>query len=397
MKLITLFTALFAICLSSFVLQAQAPQGLNYQAIARNPQGQPYSGQTVAVQFSILNGSANGTVVYAESHSAQTNAFGLFNLVVGGGTPTQGTFSAINWGNGLKFLKVDIDGALQGTSQFLSVPYAINATYADHTNIQAGPGISVSGNTITNTSLNTDGQTLSVNGNNLAISGGNSITLPSTTYTAGAGIGISGSTVSNTGDLSPTNEIQTLGISGNTLSISGTGGNSVTLPASQWTTSGSNIYYNAGKVLVGVNAPVNSNPTTLLQVGSSTTEAALFLAGKGGSNHSSIALGEFGGDKSWSMVHKGTANNGTNHYFSIEYQDGSSLIDGILKLTPEGNTALGYTYNQVPPASKLSVKGGDINVVDVGKGVIMKSPNGSCWRLTVSNSGQPVFTSVTCP
>jgi hypothetical protein len=132
-------------------------------------------------------------------------------------------------------------------------------------------------------------------------------------------------------------------------------------------------------------------------VGSSNTEAALFLAGTGGSNHSSIALGEFGGTKSWAIMQKASTNGGTNHYFSIEYQDGTSLIDGILKLTPEGNTALGYAYNQVPPASKLSVKGGDINVVDVGKGIIMKSPNGSCWRLTVSNTGQPVFTSVTCP
>lgn len=49
-----------------------------------------------------------------------------------------------------------------------------------------------------------------------------------TTYTGGAGINISGSVISNTGDLSATNELQTLSVVGSNLSISG--GNTVALP-----------------------------------------------------------------------------------------------------------------------------------------------------------------------
>lgn len=48
------------------------------------------------------------------------------------------------------------------------------------------------------------------------------------TYTAGTGISITGTTIANTGDLSATNEIQTLSLSGSDLSISS--GNTVTLP-----------------------------------------------------------------------------------------------------------------------------------------------------------------------
>lgn len=336
---------ILAVCLTAFVY-AQAPQSLNYQAVARNSQGQPYASQAVAVKFSILEGSANGTASYVETHAAQTNAFGLFSLPIGGGTPVQGTFSTINWASGLKFLKVEIDSTLQGTSQFLSVPFALFAA--------------------------------------------------KTALAAGAGIGVSGNTITNTGDLSNTNELQNLSIAGNSLSISG--GNSVTLPnaTSPWVTSGSNIYYNAGKVLVGTNTPFNTNPTTLLQVISPGTESALILAGQGGSNHASISLFEKNTNAYWSINHKATANGTLNHHFSIDYDSGNAVSQTMFKIAPDGRVGLGYSYTQTPP-SKFSVKGGDVNILDIGSGVIMKSPNGSCWRLTVDNAGQPVFTAITCP
>lgn len=50
------------------------------------------------------------------------------------------------------------------------------------------------------------------------------------TYTEGAGISIAGTTITNTGDLSTTNEIQTLSIAGNDLMLSN-GGGTVTLPS----------------------------------------------------------------------------------------------------------------------------------------------------------------------
>jgi hypothetical protein len=49
------------------------------------------------------------------------------------------------------------------------------------------------------------------------------------------------------------------------------------------------------------------------------------------------------------------------------------------------------------PKSQLHVKGGDVYIEQITSGVIMKSPNGQCWRMTVSNAGTPVLTAIACP
>ncbi|MEI7801490.1 MAG: hypothetical protein WCI97_02475, partial [Bacteroidota bacterium] len=82
--------------------------------------------------------------------------------------------------------------------------------------------------------IDNDAQSLSFIGNTLTISNGNSVTLPTPiNYSAGAGINIAGNVISNTGDLSSTNELQTLSIAANQLSISN--GNSVVLPSTNYT------------------------------------------------------------------------------------------------------------------------------------------------------------------
>jgi len=127
-KIITLF--IFLISTSLF---AQVPQGISYQAIALNTSGNPVVSSNVGIRLSILDNSATGTVLYTETQVKMTNAQGLFNLVIGQGTPTTGTFSTINWGTNSKFLKVEMDIAggtsyvLVGTTQLLSVPYALAA------------------------------------------------------------------------------------------------------------------------------------------------------------------------------------------------------------------------------------------------------------------------------
>ncbi len=70
-------------------------------------------------------------------------------------------------------------------------------------------------------------------------------------------------------------------------------------------------------------------------------------------------------------------------------------------LGPNGFVGLGMRNFSVAspnyPKSRLHLDNGDIFIEEINKGVIMKSPNGQCWRMTVSNNGQPVFTSITCP
>jgi hypothetical protein len=129
MKKLLLLSALFI----SFLTFAQVPQGISYQAIALNASGTPVVSSNVRVKLSVLDISATGSVVYSETQLKTTNPQGLFNLTIGQGTVVSGVFASINWGTNSKFLKVEMDAtggttyALVGTTELLSVPYAMHA------------------------------------------------------------------------------------------------------------------------------------------------------------------------------------------------------------------------------------------------------------------------------
>jgi len=121
----------FLILIQTAITFAQAPQKMAYQSVVRNATNQIIANQSIGVKISIVEGSLTGTTVYSETHTTTTNANGLFTLEAGGGTPTTGTFSAINWGNGSHYIKSEIDVTggtdytLSGTMELLSVPYAL--------------------------------------------------------------------------------------------------------------------------------------------------------------------------------------------------------------------------------------------------------------------------------
>lgn len=130
MKNILLFTFLFI----SAALFAQAPLSFNYQGVARDNTGNPIASKSVCLRLSILDNSATGSSLFTETHSVTTNQFGLFTLAIGGGSSVNGTFSAVSWSSSnTRWLKVEMDDKcagnynVMGTSQFLSVPYAMYA------------------------------------------------------------------------------------------------------------------------------------------------------------------------------------------------------------------------------------------------------------------------------
>jgi hypothetical protein len=118
--------------LMALPLWSQPPQAFNYQAIVRDGQGEPVKNQEVAVRIIINMDSTTGTRVYAENHLVTTNGFGNINLQIGQGT-TSDSFESIDWSGGKVFLRVRVDPAGgtswtdAGTSQLLSVPYALYA------------------------------------------------------------------------------------------------------------------------------------------------------------------------------------------------------------------------------------------------------------------------------
>jgi len=161
------------IMLGLFIAQAQVPEKMSYQAVMRNGSGQLLINQSIAVKVSILQGSPAGTLVYSERLTGNTNANGLISMEIGTGTILSGVFSAIDWPTGSYYLKTETDPAggtnytIAGTSQLLSVPYAMYAKSAGGT---GGSFVIPYTNTVNNAStlfsLINDGDGTSVEGTN---------------------------------------------------------------------------------------------------------------------------------------------------------------------------------------------------------------------------------------
>ena len=130
-----LFTFFVALLLTATVF-AQSPEKMSYQAVIRDASDNLVKSQSVGMQISILQGSASGTAVYVETQEPTTNANGLVSIEIGTGT-TSDDFSTIDWANGPYFIKTETDPAggtsysITGTSQLLSVPYALHAKTAE--------------------------------------------------------------------------------------------------------------------------------------------------------------------------------------------------------------------------------------------------------------------------
>ncbi len=109
-----------------------------------------------------------------------------------------------------------------------------------------------------------------------------------------------------------------------------------------------------------------------------------------------IRIEDFGaGGQSYSFVSTNNASSLGGGKF-ILYNDsgtGSAFQKTRISISENGNVGIA-THE---PQAKLQVSDGDIYIEEVNSGVIMKSPNGQCWRMTVNNSGQPEFNSIVCP
>lgn len=130
-------TLLLILCINYFLLFAQAPSSIGYQAVVRDASNLILSNTAVGVRISIIQGSISGNTVYAETQNNSTNENGLLTLQIGNGTAVVGDMSLIDWGNGPYFIKTETDPeggsnyTITGTTQIISVPYAFHAQTAD--------------------------------------------------------------------------------------------------------------------------------------------------------------------------------------------------------------------------------------------------------------------------
>jgi hypothetical protein len=131
-----LYTLLTAVVLTANVF-AQAPAKMSYQAVLRGPDNELVASQeAVGMQVSVLQGSVSGDAVYVETQIPSSNANGLVNLEIGTGNVESGDFTTIDWSAGPYFIKTETDPTggiaytITGTSQLMSVPYALHAKTA---------------------------------------------------------------------------------------------------------------------------------------------------------------------------------------------------------------------------------------------------------------------------
>lgn len=270
-------------------LKAQAPEKIGYQAIIRDHMNQLVVNQLVGIRISILEES---TPVYTETHLVATNENGLVNIKIGEGETSFGSFDEIEWWEGSYFLQteVDTDGGtdygLTGTTQLLSVPYALHAKSA------------------------------------------------------------------------------------------------------QWRTAENNIYYDKGFVGIGT-----QSPSVPLEVAGDfrviKNGGMAVMEGYGTGNeyyYSGVRLGNSATGAFWGIFHKKDRN------LQIIYWNGFGWVDPVW-IDPNGNVGIGGTASN----AKFTVRNGEIYIHEPGEGIIMKSPNGGCYKLSVSNEGMLQALPVTCP
>ncbi|MCX6224524.1 MAG: hypothetical protein NTV01_07190, partial [Bacteroidia bacterium] len=129
---------------NTFNIIAQAPERFTYQGEARDSRGRILDNKSLTIRASILNGptASTGTVSWRKDLTAKTDCYGLFTLQIGD-APGETAFASINWGTGKYYLNIQIlNGKYwldMGTTQLLSVPYALYAKSAGSAGNETDP------------------------------------------------------------------------------------------------------------------------------------------------------------------------------------------------------------------------------------------------------------------
>ncbi len=163
--------ALIAVFLTVGLAAQYVPQGMKYQAVARDAKGALISNQTIGLKISLLAGPQSHRQVFSEIHQVTTNELGLFNLTIGEGLSRSGELQNVPWNNEEIFVEIAMQEPgragyqVINTSRLFAVPYAFHASTADRLTILDQPDLEKSnvttlpfwnlyGNTITTLNKN---------------------------------------------------------------------------------------------------------------------------------------------------------------------------------------------------------------------------------------------------
>lgn len=137
MKKVILLLAMSSL-LSTMLLAQSKPEGINYQAVARNLKGEILANQPIALKVKLFSLQSSGKAeYYNEVHDVVTSATGVFSLVIGKGKPESGFYDNIPWSLENIWMEVSIkskgqsDFAIISNSKLLAVPYAYHSLTAE--------------------------------------------------------------------------------------------------------------------------------------------------------------------------------------------------------------------------------------------------------------------------
>jgi hypothetical protein len=383
--------------------------------------------------------------VYIETHTAQTDNAGMFSLGIGSGAAQDGVFSIINWQVHPKFLRVELDVGdgrgltLISTVQLATVPYAFFAAKAEESVRDA------------------DSQLLSISENLLSISNGNSVVLPRLGQWNSISAGLSFDGQIGIGTTNPRSQLDVVSNEGNSrysLSLSATNntgqaGLAAHNNANGWlkvAVLGSNVQDGAAFGQNGqgtVQILSNQAGAKDMLIGTLNNQSVLIgtnnrprltVAQTGDvivSDRVAIRSSSFPTDVAVPLSIRGIDSQGLGFSDLVQFRDRNDTRQWHLKLLNSGDlvfvktgvaqdrlvlTAMGNIgVGTVNPSSRLTVRGviesttGGIKFPDgsvqttaaptagVSAGVVLRSPNGACWRISVDNTGNIIRTSIPCP
>ena len=212
MKKALLFLTSVLFCALTFA--QNVPQGINYQAVARDANGTILQNHFMILKASIYSDTVANTIQWQELHNITTSDNGIFTIIIGEGlglaASIQTAFANIEWNTSTHYIKIELDqgsGFMDyGTTALQSVPYALAAETADEanavdwTNINNIPTDIADGDDVDDADNNTTNeiQTLTISGDTLYISSGNAVDLSG--YNAGVFVTNSNVTSNANGD-----------------------------------------------------------------------------------------------------------------------------------------------------------------------------------------------------